>query len=161
MRHLLVLNGASCAGKTTAAKALVGLEPQFTWVHPDGIWSDTPSVSPETSFGRVVELTAGSDAALNVVDCQIRPLSLAAMLGSDVVTWTSVLLRCERRQREERMVGRGWPDENFGQMASWASVLERETTAMGHLILDSSAMPPELVSARVLAHLDALGWFNK
>ena len=158
MPSILILNGASCAGKTTAAALLAQTLDEARWIHPDGIWSDTPVIAPEMLLDRALNEIASTNEPLILVDCQIRPRSVHGLLTDhDLEHWTSVLMDCPDSIRNERMAARGWTDD-FGPMTQWAELLRRETRALGHPVLDSSAMSPSAIANRIHQHIKALDW---
>jgi dephospho-CoA kinase len=151
---LLIINGASGAGKTTTAEALEQRLNDIAWVHPDGLWHDTPDATAEAIFERVLAHRQGQAESLTIVDCQIRPSDAKAILrGRNVSVWTSVLIDCPDAVREARLQARGWSGDEFRRVANWARILRDETQKVGHLVVDSSEMTTAVISEAILEHL--------
>ena len=104
---LLILNGASCAGKTTLASVSSARYPAAHWLHPDGTWDDTPHITPESLLRRVLASERDFGSGLTLVDMQIAPSSLVAELEGFQHDWSAVLLDCSDAAREARMTERG------------------------------------------------------
>jgi broad-specificity NMP kinase len=148
---VLLINGVSGTGKTTVASALAGAIHESVWIHPDGLW-DTSRMRPESILDRAIDYLAGvSEAAISIVDCQIRVSSARVILsGRGVRRVMSVLLTCHRDTRERRLLDRGWDDASFEAIERWAQVLLDETLASGDLIVDTSEQSTTVICARVI-----------
>ncbi len=83
--NFLFVNGASGAGKTTTAHGIARLVPRIAWLHPDGLWDDTPHLTAQVTFDRIdnwvrillSEATVAGDA---VLDTQLHCASEIATL---------------------------------------------------------------------------------
>ena len=151
---LLIINGASGAGKTTIAATLIGRIDGAAWVHPDELW-DTPNMDSESILKRAAThaLDQGH-VRMTIIDCQIRPTSIARVLthiGSN--HWMNVVVTCPRAVREARLVQRGWASTNFDTIDNWARILEAEAIAAGDLVVDTSLHSTEHVCAQIQRRL--------
>ncbi|MEM7080612.1 MAG: hypothetical protein AAF513_18485 [Pseudomonadota bacterium] len=156
MLKLVILNGVSGTGKTSTARELHAQHPQFTWLHPDGLW-DTPAMAPEDIFVRVVEALHGVDSYA-VVDCQIRPSIIAELLAPlSLDSWLCVLHRCPRSIWEARLIDRGWRDFPAEQIAEWASMLMQESVGPEFLTVDTARHTTADVCAGIMQRLAATG----
>lgn len=94
-------------------------------------------------LSRAERLLPGSSI---VIDCQIRPSSIEGLLRSHPVqSCAMVLLVCPRTIREERLLDRGWPTQDFDQIDTWASILLEEARSAGSVIIDTSETTVDLM----------------
>lgn len=79
-----------------------------------------------------------------IMDCQVRPSNLDSVLRSHpVARYTMILLHCPRQIREQRLLDRGWAQDDFEKIDVWASILQEEARKAGHRIYDTSARSVE------------------
>lgn len=158
---LLLLNGASGSGKTTLAEMLVSQIENAHWIHPDGLWSNTPTMATEAILAQATELAVRQHSgSLCIVDCQIRPSLLPTMFDQlGVRHWTHVLLTCPRSVREGRLLQRDSGAYDFATIDNWASILLGESRRRGDLVLDTSIESTTDACRKVVVRLgrDKLG----
>jgi len=138
---LLLINGASGSGKTTLAKALSEVLEGWYWAHPDGLLPDTPHMGAEEILEKSLSWVDANVREHRVlIDCQIRPTSIPHIVRDHSIDSCEViLLTCPRATREQRLLERGWSNEDFEQVESWSRILRNESDAAGLLILDTAA----------------------
>jgi adenylate kinase family enzyme len=158
--HVLLINGASGSGKTTVAEVLASEIKDAHWIHPDGLWSNTPTMAAETILVQAIELALQLHSkSLCIIDCQIRPNLLPAVLDQlGVRRWTNVLLTCPRNVREERLRQRGSGAYEFARVDNWARCLLEEARRRGELVLDTSIGSTTDVSRRIIVRLGMYAW---
>jgi dephospho-CoA kinase len=139
---ILVLTGASGAGKTTLIK---GLESRrlagVACFNCDVIYNSLPdtvredgTMAQDAILSHWVTHVLGKDGIkVAVLDTQIRPhraLALLSRLG--VTTCQIVLVECEQEERNERLRGpRAQTELASAQMDSWAAYLRGQADALG------------------------------
>ena len=157
--RLFLVNGASGAGKTTVSKALDGRTKEVTWIHPDGLM-DTPNMESEEILRASLSLYLPEDpAATVIIDCQIRPSSVGELVRShSLEACTAVLLDCPREIREQRLLDRGWSDQDFNKIETWASMLREEAQVAGHRIFDTSTMSVDSIASQIERGLRSDYW---
>jgi shikimate kinase len=168
---ILVLTGASGAGKTTLVRALAARElPEITCYHFDSV--GVPSTAEMTAkFGSpegwqvrmthewIARLAAnGMDGRVAVLEGQVRPSVVrGAFARAGVRAAQIVLLDCDPDVREERLRGlRQQPDLASAHMAAWAAYLRGQADALDLPILDTTSAPPDVLVDRLLRHVRAL-----
>lgn len=136
---ILIINGPSGTGKTTAARTLAARIQNCSWVHPDERW-DTPKMDAETILTLAAKEALLCDASQTVIiDCQVRPTAISRVLSMvGAGRWLHVMLTCPRAVREERLLQRGWTQESFAIVESWATILRAEAIAASDLVIDTS-----------------------
>jgi hypothetical protein len=171
-RHILVVTGASGAGKTAAvraleARAIAGLRCFYF----DSI--GVPSTEAmERDFGggerwqahataewlsRLGELQG--DVRVAVLDGQTRP-SFVFDAADRVSTGTVhvVLLDCSSEARTERLCGpRGQPELANDRMMTWAAYLRGQADAMKLPVIDTTDLTVDQVAERLEALARSLG----
>lgn len=161
METILILNGASGTGKTATAEALIPRLSSALWIHPDGLWN-TPEMEPESILRLAIERAlrdCGSRSA--IIDCQIRPTSIAAVLAPlGVQCWIAVMHTCSRAVREERLLQRGWDTSSFRRIQTWSSLLLEESRDTGDILVDTSVLSTEAVCDTVVERLCARGYLD-
>jgi adenylate kinase family enzyme len=149
--ELLLINGASGSGKTTLAEALSEILEESHWVHPDGLFPDTPQMGAEEILEKSLSWASTNVRARRVViDCQIRPSALDRLVrNSSVDSCEAILLTCPRAIRELRLRERGWPEDHFERIENWALILRRESDEAGMLIFDTSVESVQSICRKV------------
>ena len=142
--RLLLINGASGSGKTTLAQALSDRIESLLWIHPDGLM-DTPDMTAEEILERSLSgIDKEHRGGSIVIDCQIRPGSIAALVSPRLQNaWAMVLLHAPREIREQRLSQRGWSAEDFERIERWAALLVEESQDAGWPIFDTSVRSVE------------------
>lgn len=161
MPAILVLTGASGAGKTTMLHAIAALEtPGVACFRCDVIYQELSAEvrsDGEVAQDAILEhwvkhVLSEPVIELAVLDTQIRPHKAIALLRRLGIAWSQVVLvECERGEREARLCGpRGQPELANPQMECWAAYLRGQADALG---LDSIVTSGDAAAARSSARL--------
>jgi hypothetical protein len=154
MTALLVLTGASGAGKTTLVRELAGRGiPGLRTYHFDSIGVPTPEEMvakygsgeswQEAMTRRWIErLLANPDgASAMVLEGQMRPHLVRAAWGSAAMNRGVALVDCTAEDRRARLGGpRDQPELATARMDSWAAYLRGQADALGLPIIDTSRL---------------------
>ena len=158
-RRLLVLVGASRAGKTTIAKAVESQRPKLADVFFfDRVGVPTPEAmiagwGSGEAWQRAKTLEWMARLA-NLPDRHTPVLFEGQMRFSFVEEGLRFVGIDSARVRLSRLHGeRGRPDLANPKMMSWAEYLRREARAGGYAILDTSALTLDQSTDRVRAYL--------
>ncbi|NTI41403.1 AAA family ATPase [Rhizobium rhizogenes] len=165
---LVILTGASGAGKTTIAEAIEGLHSQEI----DVFYKDRIGVPPvqemADKFGSVEEWQRAATfewmARLSPLLAQGRSVlfegqSRLSFLAeaterAGIMSYTSILIDCDDETRTKRLsIDRGQPELASADMMNWASFLRNEASAYGCEILDTSNLTLEQGVERILREL--------
>jgi RNase adaptor protein for sRNA GlmZ degradation len=170
--HILVVTGASGVGKTSAVSALEARDlPGVRCFYFDSIGVPTLEEMRRTHGGgeqwqawatqQWLAKLDQLDPAIHVavLDAQTRPSYVAAIATTVRRRVHTVLLDCERTERERRLRnGRGQPELVTSEMAAWAAYLRGQADALALEIVDTSRIDLHLVAdhladiiARILA----------
>jgi hypothetical protein len=157
---ILVVTGASGAGKTSSVTALEARAQSGTaCFYFDSIGVPTPEVI-ERDFGSgerwqadatnrwIMRMIAeGSPTTVNVLDGQTRPSFVRAALARVSHSRSQiVLLDCDAEVRRVRLVARGQGDLAIPQMETWAAYLRGQADALGLPVIDTSRLSTEQVA---------------
>jgi chloramphenicol 3-O-phosphotransferase len=155
---MLILNGASGTGKSTTAEALAPRISGALWIHPDGLW-DTPNLKVELILRQSAEVMLREHgSAASIVDCQIRPSAISAVLMPlGIQSWVNVLHTCPRAIREQRLLQRGWDLDALPTIETWANILHAEALDAGDLVVDTSLASTDAICDEILNHLSQSG----
>lgn len=155
---IILINGVSGTGKTSTAASLAPRIKSSAWVHPDELW-ETTSMDSETILDLAVRYADElGDVKTVIIDCQIRPLSIANVLSTAGWNdWLDVLLICPKEIREQRLLERGWDSTDFTVIEKWADLLHRQAKCGGKLIIDTSNCNTEQVCAQIEQYLETPG----
>jgi dephospho-CoA kinase len=150
---ILVLTGASGAGKTTLIEELIERAiPRIKGINCDRVKIDLPETAePRDAQAEVLrywisKLGEENDSVeLAVLDTQIRPHAAQAVLyGAGVKHWQVVLVNCDHPRRNERLIkNRKQPDLANPQMDCWAAYLRGQADALGLAIIHTDDAPPD------------------
>ncbi len=153
MPRIVVVTGASGAGKTTLVRALEDRNlPGIRCHYFDSVGVPTPEAmiaefgSPEewqaeTTHRWIAKLAKNGDPhQVGVLDGQVRPsVALAAFARCGVSRGEILLIDCSQRVREARLRDeRRQPELASPQMAAWAAYLRGQADALGLPILDTT-----------------------
>jgi thymidylate kinase len=157
---LLVITGASGAGKTAAVRALdarrrqevrcfyfddIGVpsvdEMKRQWGSPEG-WQAS------ATHGWIERLAAlPADGSVNILDGQIRPsLVEAARSSLGLLPIQVLLLDCGPKVRRNRLEQRGQPDLANEQMNCWAAYLRGQADALGLAVIATDKLTIDQVA---------------
>lgn len=161
--HILVVTGASGAGKTTAVRALearalagvrcfhfdsIGVPSDDDMRREHGGGEQWQAWATERWLRELDQLD--SDVRVAVLDGQTRPsfvATAAASVGRQVHT---VLLVCAPAERDARLRhGRGQPELASNDMTAWAAYLRGQADALGLAVIDTSRLSPDAVADRL------------
>jgi hypothetical protein len=171
VRHILVVTGASGAGKTAAVRALS--ERELSGVrcfHFDSIGVPTAEIM-EAEYGGPEQWQATStsawllrlrdlptDVRVAVLDGQTRP---SFVFGAGPVTGTAlhvVLLDCSPEVRAARLRGpRRQPELATARMDDWAAYLRGQADAFGLDVIDTTDLSIDAVADRLEQMTGRLG----
>lgn len=168
---VLVVTGASGAGKTTLVRRLAALAlPGVGCYEFDTI--GIPSADEIAArFGDgagfqawalgewVVRLTRNEDRVrVAVLDAQVRPrAALDALARHGVRAGRVVLVDCDVAERNARLRGpRGQPELASSQMDGWAAYLRGQADALDTPVIDTTGVHPDVSVAALQAHVVAL-----
>ncbi|NTF49078.1 AAA family ATPase [Rhizobium rhizogenes] len=165
---LVILTGASGAGKTTIAEAIDrGHSPEIDVYYKDRI--GVPSV--QEMVGRFGSIEGWQRAATFEWMARLSPLlpqgrsvlfegqSRFSFLAeaterAGIMSYTSILIDCDDETRTKRLsIDRGQPELASADMMNWASFLRNEASVYGCEILDTSNLTLEKGVERVLREL--------
>jgi energy-coupling factor transporter ATP-binding protein EcfA2 len=168
---ILVLTGASGAGKTTLVAALGALEvPGVGCYFFDSIGVPSPEEMTRVYGGGeqwqgamterwIARLMRNDDGVrVAVLDGQVRPSVVKLeMERQGTGKWRIVLADCGHGERNARLCGpRGQPELACGDMDCWAAYLRGQADALGLHVLDT-ARPVEVALAELAALVGELG----
>ena len=166
---LVILNGASGAGKTTIAEAIDNLPAQAI----DVVYQDRAAPPPSTA--KMIEIFGSPEAWQKAVifdliarlapdlakgrcilfDCQSRFSHLTqAAERCGISDYTIMLIDCDDETRTRRLsLDRDQAELATADMMNWAHYLRSQATAQGYEILDTSNLTVEQSVDRVLSLL--------
>ena len=162
MAAILVVTGASGAGKTASVESLAarGL-PGVRCFHFDSIGVPEPAemarlygsgegwqaAASEAWIARL----AAEEIEVAVLDGQTRHSFVHAALGrAGNPPARIVLLDCSPEERLRRLSGpRGQPELAGSPMSAWAAYLRGQADALGAPVIDTTAVTPDTVASRL------------
>jgi hypothetical protein len=144
--RILVVTGASGAGKTTLVTALAARQlAGVTCAYFDSI--GVPDVFPpdwqETSTHAWIDRLARDAAEIAVLDGQTRPTFALDAFARARVHGAIVLVECARLDRDARLVARGQPELGGPDMHAWSAYLRGQADALGLPVIDTSVLTLE------------------
>lgn len=169
---LLVVTGASGAGKTTLVRALEARRrADVGCYYFDDIGVPSPQEMERVHGGGAQWQAAATEAwirrlarnddgvAVAVLDAQVRPsLVLEALRRHPVARARIVLVDCGYGERHARLRGpRGQPELATAEMDRWAAYLRGQADALSLPVIDTTHLGIEEAAALLAAHVDALG----
>jgi energy-coupling factor transporter ATP-binding protein EcfA2 len=153
---ILVVLGASGAGKTTLVRRLAALElPGIGCYSFDDIGISSQGDSRFTTGEAfqnwaldewITRLARNDDRVrVAVLDASVRPSAVRDTLARHGVQRADVVLvDCEYAERNARLRGlRGQPELANAQMDCWAAYLRGQADALGIAVLDTTGAPPD------------------
>lgn len=165
---LVILTGASGAGKTTIAEAIerrfdqqfdvfymdrIGVPPVRDMVDKFGSIEAWQRAATFEWMARLSLLLAQGRSVLFEGQSRFSFLAEAAEYAG-IVSYTSILVDCDDETRARRLsIDRGQPDLANTDMMNWANFLRNEASAYGCEILDTSALTLEQGIECVVCHL--------
>ena len=167
---LLVVTGASGAGKTTLVRGLEGRSPEGVSCHyfdSIGVPSSDimerdlgggPGWQEATTRMWIKRLASRSDR-LAVLDGQTRPSVVrAALLDAGVRHSAIVLIDCAVAERNRRLLdARRQPELATADMDSWAVYLRGQADALHLPIIDTTSQTVEAAVEELVGLVDSLG----
>jgi len=168
---IVVVTGASGAGKTAAVSALEKRAlPGVACFYFDSIGVPTPEAmerdhgggerwqAQATNAWLARLATLGNGIRVAVLDAQTRPSSVFAAPGAGT-SWRArvVLFDCSPEVRTARLHGpRGQPELATPSMDSWAAYLRGQADALGSPIVDTTELTIEEATDRLEAIVQSL-----
>jgi len=167
---ILVVTGASGAGKTAAVQALEARRrPGIRCFYFDHIGVPSAEVM-ERDFGSgegwqadatkrwISRLAVEAEAAsVSILDGQTRPTFVhAALTAVDPLCARIVLLDCSPAIRTIRLAMRGQPELATQRMDSWAAYLRGQADALRLSVIDTSSLTVDVVADALEAEVEAL-----
>ncbi|TAZ73899.1 hypothetical protein ELH70_15150 [Rhizobium ruizarguesonis] len=162
---LVILTGASGAGKTTIAEAIqrlhgreidvffkdrIGVPPVEEMIEQFGSVEGWQRAATFEWMGRLSALVAQGRSVLFEGQSRFAFLVEAAERAG-IMPYTCILIDCDDETRTRRLsIDRGQPDLARADMMNWASFLRNEASAYGCEILDTSNLTVEQGVERVL-----------
>lgn len=155
---ILMLNGTSGVGKTTAASELSNAG-GISWIHPDGLW-DPNSDQRETVFNAVgLAVAKHQDSHIVVIDMQLKhQFMLDAYKEFGVTQGNQILLYCKSSDIEKRLRERGCTNEIIERMISWAQWLHLDSEKAGNEQINTSRSNKAEVVSHILGVITSWGW---
>jgi dephospho-CoA kinase len=140
---ILVLTGASGAGKTTLALKLNELAiPGIKGINCDRVEIEkTDSTDRQADILRYwISHLSQTEIELAILDTQIRPHRALAVLNEAAIEYAQiVLVDCDPVKRNERLhMDRGQPELASARMDCWAAYLRGQADALKLSIVDTS-----------------------
>ena len=159
---ILVLTGASGAGKTTLIKGLEAMQISgIACFNCDVIYHNLPEeirkdglIAQDAILSHwVSHVLNRRDIEVATLDTQIRPHRAQALLSKwGITTAQIVLVECEQHERTRRLHGpRGQPELDTAQMESWAAYLRGQADALGLESINTSGADRNASVARLLS----------
>ncbi|NEI64992.1 AAA family ATPase [Rhizobium leguminosarum] len=155
---LVILTGASGAGKTTIAEAIqrlhgqeidvflkdrIGVPPVEEMVEQFGSVEGWQRAATFECMGRLSALVAQGRSVLFEGQSRFAFLVEAAERAG-IMPYACILIDCDDETRTRRLsIDRGQPDLASADMMNWASFLRNEASAYGCEILDTSNLTLE------------------
>jgi len=157
MKKLVVVTGASGAGKTTIAKELERDKiHNLVFCYFDSVGVPSPEVMAKEFGGQEswqrtktedwVEMIKNKYLGDEIVllDGQIRPVFVElACKKQNIENYEVVLIDCSDKVRRERLIERGHPNLVNSEMMNWAKVLREECGSKGYNIIDTTRLDLE------------------
>lgn len=169
MAAILVVTGASGAGKTASVEVLAGrMLPGVRCFHFDSIGvPDAAEMLRAYGGGEGwqaaatdawISRLAAEDSEVAVLDGQTRHsyvLAAIGRVGNPPVR--IVLLDCSAEERLRRLSGpRGQPDLATPHMIAWAAYLRGQADALDAPVIDTTALTPDGVASRLAEEVSGL-----
>jgi ABC-type taurine transport system ATPase subunit len=164
---ILVLTGASGAGKSTMMKGLESMNvPGVACFECDRIYFELPpEVRADGAAAQdailthwVAQASGQRGLRLALLNTQIRPQRAQVLLTQlGVRSYQVVLVDCESEERNARLRGpRAQPELAIAQMDCWAAYLRGQADALGIEVIDTSRAASADAVARLRQVVDGL-----
>lgn len=156
--RIVVVTGASGAGKTTAVKALAARNLHgVVCAFFDSIGVPSPEEMPadwqEKTTTEWIRRLALEPATVAVLDGQTTPTFALRAFAEIGVRGSVVLLDCAREVRKARLAMRGQIDLATDDMNIWAGYLRGQADALGLPVIDTSALDVEQTADALVAQV--------
>lgn len=166
---LLIVTGASGAGKTTLVRALdAQRRPGVRCYHFDDIGVPSPDEMERVHGGGAQWQAAATEAwiqrlarnddgaAVAVLDAQVRPgMVLAALARHSVRRARVVLVDCDYAERNARLRGpRAQPELATAEMDRWAAYLRGQADALELPVIDTTGQGIDEAATSLGVHVD-------
>jgi hypothetical protein len=156
--RIVVVTGASGAGKTTVVTALAARNiAGVTCAFFDSVGVPPPEEMPldwqEKTTTEWIRRLARNPADIAVLDGQTRPTFALRAFTEIGVRGSFVLLDCAREVRKARLVARGQPELATDDMHAWAAYLCGQADALGLPVIDTSGLGVEQATDALLAYV--------
>ena len=170
MPVILVVTGASGAGKTTLVRALeAAAVPKVgcfffdtigvpSWDEMVSRWGGPREWQAAATEQWLRQLAGGEDGArVAVLDGQTAPsVVLAAAQRAHVAPPWIVLVDCMPAERNARLRARGQPELVSADMDCWAAYLRGQADALGLPIIDTTARSAVASAQELMTHVTAV-----
>ncbi|MEM1116258.1 MAG: AAA family ATPase [Bacteroidota bacterium] len=167
--RILLVTGASGAGKTTLAEALAARTLAGVGVHhadregvPSASEMTAQAGSPEAwqrqALGAWVDrlVANASGHRVSVLESQFRPHEALQALAQRGADGRVILIDCAHAERNARLAARGQPGLATAQMNQWAAYLKGQADALDLTVIDTTDRSVEASADALDAEVRAL-----
>lgn len=156
--RIVVVTGASGAGKTTVVKRLAARNiAGVTCAFFDSVGVPPPDEMPsdwqETTTTDWIRRLAREPGDIAVLDGQTRPTFALRAFAEVGVRGGVVLIDCARDVRNARLAARGQSELASDDMHAWAAYLCGQADALGLPVINTTALDIEQATDALIAHV--------